>query len=411
MQLSVPSPPASPWPARVTLMWASIVLVVCARSYLYPQTHSVYPIFSSAGQNWAAGRDCYVNTDQGRLDIYRYSPAASCVFVPFSLLPDSVGGVIWRLLQVAWFLAAFAWYVRDVWPVPNAKTQSLVWLWILLVPLSLESINNGQANVLVVASLLTATAATSRRCWNLAATCLAVAFLFKVYPLALGLLLVLAYPRQLAWRLGAAIAIGLGLPFLFQSPDYVLDQFARWLTHLSHDTRFDWPMGTGMRDGYLLLRFFLGPPPHVVYVGIQLMAALALALVARQSRRTNWPIKEQLHALFGLGCCWMMLFGPATETCTFICLAVPLSCAMVEAFQMRGVTARKMVVALVLALLLTSFINRKNLGFDLPLYVLQPIATLILFFERISRIFPTTAALPGFKRGTGPLKSQVLSPF
>src|SRR5262245_32660883 len=131
----------SPWLVRIALLWASVVLVVCLRSYLYPQTHSVYPIFSSAGVNWSAGRDCYVNSDNGRLDIYRYSPTASCVFVPFSFLPDAIGGLIWRMLQVGWFLAAFAWYLRDVWPVPSPETKSLLWLWLLLLPLSLESIN------------------------------------------------------------------------------------------------------------------------------------------------------------------------------------------------------------------------------------------------------------------------------
>src|SRR5262245_42544149 len=106
----------SPWPARIAMLWAGIVLAVCLRSYFFPHVHTVYPILANSGLNRAAGRDCDESHPSSNLDTYRYAPLVSGFFVPFSCLPDSLGGVVWRLLQTALFLAAFAWYMRDVWP-------------------------------------------------------------------------------------------------------------------------------------------------------------------------------------------------------------------------------------------------------------------------------------------------------
>jgi hypothetical protein len=386
MRLEGAGEKGSQWPTPVALFWGGLLLVVCVRSFIFPHTHSVYPIYAGAGANWAAGRDCYrVSAD---LDHFRYSPLVSSFFVPFSLMPDSLGGVIWRLLSAGCYLAAFAWYVHAIWPGARLGPRTQTFLWLLLIPLSLESLSNGQANVLVMASLLAGVTAVARERWNLAAACLAVAFLFKLYPLAMGLLLVAAYPRQLGWRLALACVVGLVLPFALQNPDYVAEQYARWFLLLASDSRLDWPLGTGYRDAYLLLRFFVDRPPLPLYLAMQILAAAALALVAWQGRRNQWPARTLLHTLFGLGCCWMMLFGPATESSTYILLAAPLACALVEAFQGQGSTLRRAVLVLVLAIFVVSFSYRQILGPRLPLFLLQPLGALLLFCERGSRIFP-----------------------
>ena len=45
--------------------------------------------------------------------------------------------------------------------------------------------------------------------WNLAAAFLAGACLLKIYPLAIALLLIVAYPRPLGWRFVLAVGVGL----------------------------------------------------------------------------------------------------------------------------------------------------------------------------------------------------------
>src|SRR5207245_11703816 len=92
-------------------------------------------------------------------------------------------------------------------------------LFLLAVPLSIGCLNNGQSNVLIIALLLGATAAIQMGRWNLAAGCLALAVLFKIYPIALGLLFSLLFPRKFGSRFFLALLLGLVLPFLLQNPE------------------------------------------------------------------------------------------------------------------------------------------------------------------------------------------------
>ena len=46
-------------------------------------------------RQWLAGAGLYQG---GAGDPYRYSPLVTVLFVPFSQLPDRVGGVLWRRL-------------------------------------------------------------------------------------------------------------------------------------------------------------------------------------------------------------------------------------------------------------------------------------------------------------------------
>src|SRR5262249_10954913 len=155
-------------------VWAAVLVVISGRVAFSPRTHTVYPIFARAGHDWRSGTDLFAEPPRPGIDVYRYSPFAAVVFVPFSLLPDAIGGVLWRLLGAALLLGGFAWGTRRVLPVRLSATQTAA-LWLLLVPLSLPSLNNAQSNVHVMGLLLIAVAGAAERRWNLAAVCVAVA--------------------------------------------------------------------------------------------------------------------------------------------------------------------------------------------------------------------------------------------
>src|SRR5207237_9491226 len=131
---------------------------------------------------------------------YRYSPLVAVCFAPFSLLPDATGAVLWRLLNVGVFIVALAWWSESVLPGPLTRRQRVV-LFLLVLPLAVGNLNNGQSNLLVLGLILMAVAALANAggpvtdSWRfaLAAVCLALASLFKIYPIAIGLLLVVIY--------------------------------------------------------------------------------------------------------------------------------------------------------------------------------------------------------------------------
>ncbi len=315
------------WERLALGIWMIILLVICVRVSLRPALNSVYPIFAHAARGWLAGVDLY----RAPGDPYRYSPLITLLLVPFSVLPDQLGGVFWRLLNGSVYLGALAWWGRVALPRQLTTTQLAI-LFLLVIPLSVGSLNNGQSNALVLGLLLATMAAAASDRWNLASGCLALACLFKVYPLAVGLLLAVVFPQRFAGRLALALAAGLVMPFFFQEPHYLLTQYADWLQLLCTDDRQSMPVKLWYRDLRLLCHtchLELGP---TTYLAIQLLAAAAIAGICIARRRARQSRNEQLTSLLGLGCCWMTLFGSATESCTYILVAPSLAWALMDSW-------------------------------------------------------------------------------
>jgi hypothetical protein len=379
----------------VALLWLVLCVGCCVQAFLFPTRHTVYPDYAHAGRSWVEGADAYnVEWDATgafvpRMSGYRYAPIISIMMVPFSLCPDAVGGALWRLFNYVCFLGAFAWFVRVVLPgsstLGNAGTAAL---WLLLLPLSLGSMHNGQANVMLMGLLLAAAAAVVTERWNLTAVFLAGACLLKVYPLAVALLMLVVYPRQLGWRFALALAVGLALPFALQHPGYVLGQYENWYQLMATDDRRIFAMNQGYRDFYLLARFIGAPLSAHVYLALQLVAAAGVAGVCLLGRLAHWPAKHLIQTLLCLGCSWMIVFGPSTESCTFILLAPALAWALVDAFRPGRPAWSRAVLVLVLAMFLATFTANSLPGGRDWLYVLQPVSALVFFTERFASCRP-----------------------
>jgi hypothetical protein len=376
---------------ELALLWILVCAACCTRAYCFPTQHTVYHNYASAGRAWRTGTDAYeIERDSTgaaipRMSAYRYAPPVSVLFVPFSMLSDAAGSALWRLVSYACFFGAFAVYVRLVLPgASQLQGKSVAGLWLLLLPLSLGSMNNGQANVLLMALLMGALAAAMAQRWNWSAVLLAGACLIKIYPLALALLMLVVYPRQLGWRFLAALGIGLALPFAFGPPRYVLDQYANWFELLRTDDRRAFPMNQGYRDFYLLARFMGHPLSSMVYLAIQLGTGAMVAGVCLLGRINQWPRQKLLQTLFALGCCWMVVFGPSTESSTFILIAPALAWSLVESFALKGPLWSRGTLVLVMGMFLLTFTATWFPGGRDWFYVLQPLSALLFFIERLS---------------------------
>src|SRR6266849_1762727 len=156
---------------RVAVVLWSLAIVVCTgRALIWPERHSVYPIFSEAGRAWRATTDLY---HAGASEPFRYSPLVAALFAPLSLLPDHLGGVLWRLLGLGIFLGAFSWWIRQISdrPVPPGHRALLL---VLILPLSIGALNNGQSNLLLLGLLMAACSAAMTGRWNLSCACIAL---------------------------------------------------------------------------------------------------------------------------------------------------------------------------------------------------------------------------------------------
>jgi alpha-1,2-mannosyltransferase len=349
------------WERAALFCWTVVLAFVSVRVFLSPEVKTVYPIFSSSGRLWWAGDDLYEPYRPSSVqDGYRYSPTFAILMAPFAVMPDYLGGVAWRFASAGALLASLAWLARSVLPI-KLTADHFAWLLLLSLPLSLQSVNNGQANVLVIACMIGSVAAAASERWNLASVLMALAFVCKVYPLALGLLLMALYPRQLLLRMPLAIAASLLAPFLCQEPHYVFDQYAKWFALLRADDRSWFPLDQAYRDLWLLVRLYVPnltlEQRHIlraVYMAAQVSAGGGIAVLCWRRQRSGWLPKPLLTATLGLAVAWMMLLGPATESSSFVLLAPSLAWSLVEALQAPALSARRVFLWLSCALFMAA---------------------------------------------------------
>jgi hypothetical protein len=378
------------WERWAALVWGVALVVVSTRVLLLPGSRSVYPAYGEAGRHWRAGADLYQD-----LSGYRYPPPVAVLFAAFSCLPDGAAEMLWRLLGSAAFLGGLAWWGRAGLPRPLTPGQ-LGLLFLLAAPVSMSTLNNGQANLLLAGLLVLAVTAAARGRWNLTTLFLVLACLLKAYPVAIALLLLLLYPRQLGWRLPLALAVGAALPFALQDPDYVSRQYQNWLRNLATDDRTAWPLEEGYRDVWLLCRLWHLPVSRLGYLALQLGAAALLAGLCLAGRLAGWAPRRLLGFLFVLGCCWMMLFGPATESATYALLAAPLAWVALDAWAERRPLWVRGSVAVSYVLLAGAFVAGW-FPFARAVHALgiHPLGTLILFVTLVVRMLADLA-----RRGT-----------
>jgi hypothetical protein len=217
-------------------------------------------------------------------------------------------------------------------------------LFLLVLPFAIGNMNNGQANPLVLGLVLAGVAAAAGHRWNWAAAWTALACFLKIYPVAMGLLLSAMYPRRFAGRFALMLAGGLLLPFLLQRPAYVAAEYDGWVRSVLGDDRSILAAEFAYRDLALLCRAWLIPLSPGGYRAIQVLAGAGIAVLCLAGRRGGWQEHRTLALLFTLGSCWMTLFGPATESCTYLLLAPALAVAVREAWLPGGSVAARVTV-------------------------------------------------------------------
>jgi hypothetical protein len=307
--------------------WCVALVAVLAHAAWRPYSHSSFFDYWLAGSHWLKGELLYPADSK-----FLYSPITAAAFAVFALLNQPVSGVIWRVLIGGMLLHAAYVGASHVWKGEGAA-RLRGWSLLALLPLALSDLSNGQAGLLITALLLYAVLLAADRRWLLCAAAVAIAGVFKIYPLALGLILAAIYPRQFPWRLALWLAALFLLPFLLQHRAYVVAQYGNWFHRLSGDRRrFTGPYGT-WRDAWLILRVARLPITATGWAILQITAAGAAAAFCAWGRRAQWSTQRALLAALCLAAVWMTLFGPATEAATYILLAPAATLGLIAAWH------------------------------------------------------------------------------
>jgi hypothetical protein len=331
------------WTMLAALVWAGLTLGLVVFGYLNPRSHTVYNIYSRASHAWWAGQDMY--SSEGT-DFYRYSPLFAVALSPIAVLPDNLGNALWRIVNVLVFGAGIWAWARRCLPGERGCGQMAA-LFLLVLPTSLHSMHIAQANLFMLGACLLGLAAAAEQRWFGAALWLAAATLIKGYPLALVLLLIALYPRQLAVRFTLALGLGLALPFLTAPPGVVANQYAAWFEHLLDSTAI---MRERLRSFENLFAIYGEPMNPTSLFRMQVVAGVVVLWFCRLYAWRDRDLRSRLTMTFFLFSVWAILFGPATETCTYVVVAPTIAWAIVDAFSRRGGWATQ--ILLVASLLL-----------------------------------------------------------
>jgi hypothetical protein len=353
-------------------IWAAVLLAISIRIGLLSHSHDVFQTYVEAGRKWAAAQPLYSYT-RG----FVYSPLVAAFLALFSWLPVPLGSVLWRLLTAAIFIWAIFWWLQA--EINRRIPKSSYWLvFLLILPLSLGNFNNGQVNPMIIGLLMMAILAAHEERWILSAVALGFSTYLKIYPLSIGLLLVLLYPRQLGWRLLLTLVLMGALSFILQRPAYVLEQYQRWFgTRAADDRRLN--MDIAPRDFAMLLRLLHVHLNASAVLLCQMLAGAGVAAICVTGRLLKWSEQRLLTCVFTLGTCWMLLFGPATEDATYAMIAPSLAFALVQAFHQSTAWWMRVLVCasfafLLLGLILNAFFGLKKTA---TLMSVQPFGALL----------------------------------
>lgn len=320
--------PTVDWLAIARNTWLCLILGLAVHAFCLPYSHSVFDVYVGAARRWLSGDDLYVPTRE----YYRYGPLFAVALAPLAVLPDALSAAAWKVIDCGIFAWGFYAWGRRLNPGRLSSNEIAAQL-LLAIPLALHSLYNSQANLMMLGSLLFGMAAAGEGKWNRAALWIAWATLIKGYPLALGMILVGLFPRQFTGRFVLSLTAGLLLPFAAQRPAVVVMQYQSWWHHLRDSTQI---MRERLRSIDQLFVVYGQPLSQQTFALLGALAGAAVMLVCLAIARRSADRREIVCRSFLWFSLWVVLFGPATEACTYVMAAPAIGWALVEAWHRRA---------------------------------------------------------------------------
>ena len=289
-------------------IWMVPLWVISCMVFVNPEYRSVTSVYRKAVEDWWAQQNLYAGFS------YHYLPQFVFLYAPFQLLPSPAGGLLWRSVSLCLLMGGLWRLLRQQFG--NDAPRAFLWATLLVMPLSLGALRNGQANLLFAALTLQAVACLSLRQWSAAVVLMLLALVTKHLGLVLMGLAVLVYP-PLRWRLVLGLLALAGLPFVFGSPAYVRSQYHEFFDHVPVcaaviEHRF--------ADLNGIIRTFGGELNGGVSTVMRALAGgVTLGVWWMGARRWTDPLRAIW--LYALVTVYLMLFNPMTETNSYVIAA------------------------------------------------------------------------------------------
>ena len=289
------------------VLWGVFSLLVVGAAWNSETAAGVPSIYREAADDWLAGRKLYDGSGEG----FIYLPQSAVFYIPFTWLPVKLSAAAWRIVNIGvfawgvWRLSSVAARQHSVTFFPLASLISVLLAW--------SAARHGQMTMVMGGAMMLAAADLADRRWWRAAIWLTVGLAFKPLIVVMMLLAAALY-RSVSWRLLICFVCVCLVPFLTQSPGYVIDQYGQSAQALVDAFRLglnnQWAQIFGMLQSFGI--HAPDPVPTVIRVVVALVTlGLCWSVQKRHGR------DRALVGVWTLAVCYLLLFNPRTERNTY----------------------------------------------------------------------------------------------
>ena len=276
------------------------IYVPGGRAYI---DYNNFRIFKFSFYHLVQGKDIYQLFPDDHWDLYKYSPGFALCFGLLSWMPDTIGLLLWNLINS---LCLFA----GIRLLPGLNDEKKSWILLFCLLEMLLSIQNTQSNGLMAGLTVLGFALAERRNYFLSTLCIVFSFYIKIYG-ALAFLFYLFYPGKLklmGWSLFWMLFFAF-LPLLVVNGHQLVFLYQSWLHLLLNDRSASIGLSVmGLLESWWHLTSAKTP---VTVAGIILFL---LPLIRwRQFKALPFRLLYLASALI-----WMVIFNHKAESPTFI---------------------------------------------------------------------------------------------
>jgi len=262
-----------------------------------------FRIFKLSFYHLLQGKDIYQLFPAEHWDLYKYSPAFALCFGVLSWMPDSIGLLLWNLINS---LCLFF----GIRLLPGLSNERKSWILLFSLLEMLLSIQNTQSNGLMAGLIVLAFALAERSKYAWSTLCIVFSFYIKIYGI-LALVFYLFYPGKLrlaAWTIFWMVFFAI-LPLVAISTHQLGFLYHSWLSLLLNDRSAS--MGTSLM-GIMDTWFHLASWKNAVTIAGIILFLLPLVHF-RQYKDYTYRILYLASVLI-----WMVIFNHKAESPTFV---------------------------------------------------------------------------------------------
>jgi hypothetical protein len=282
------------------LMAGPKIYVPGGRPYI---DYNNFRIFKFSFYHLVQGKDIYQLFPDDHWDLYKYSPGFALCFGLLSWMPDTIGLVLWNLINSLCLYAG-------VRLLPGISDEKKSWILLFCLLEMLLSIQNTQSNGLMAGLTVMAFALAERRNYFLSTLCIVFSFYIKIYGAA-AFVLYLFYPGKLrlaGWSLFWMLFFAL-LPLVVVDSHQLVLLYRSWLHLLLNDRS----ASTGLSVmGILVSWWHLDAAKNIVTAAGIVLFLLPLVYV-RYYRDLHFRLLYLANLLI-----WMVIFNHKAESPTFV---------------------------------------------------------------------------------------------